>query len=178
MYFGRGKRKIIADYTSKDVYDFYKQKVKDKAVSLNKFNTIWKRFIDVRLQMVIYENIPIAMPYRLGEISVRLGGQSNTFTKDGEFKFKTDWGETKKKWKKLYPNLTPEEIIAIPNKPLVCVENKTTDGKKVYFRWDRYTCNHKNYKAYRIKLNKKWSHMLAQHVKQSDKIQYYESTIR
>ena len=30
MYFNKGPRKIIADYTSKDIYKFYKEKNKDK----------------------------------------------------------------------------------------------------------------------------------------------------
>ena len=32
MYFGKGPRKIIADYTARDIYKFYKEKNKDKSV--------------------------------------------------------------------------------------------------------------------------------------------------
>lgn len=174
MYFGRGKRKILADYTGVDVYKFYVEKHKDKSVEKKLFDRVWNRFIDIRMQMVIFENVQFTMPYRLGELTIRLGGQANRITKKGKFRFRTDWGETKKKWAKLYPNLTDEEIAKLPDKPLVYVTNETTDGRKVYWRWEKFTCNHKNHKVYRIRMNRKWSRMLAQYVKQTDKLQYYE----
>jgi hypothetical protein len=175
MYFGRGKRQIIADYTSVDVYKFYKEKFGEKALTKKQFSVIWNRFIDVRLQMVIFENVQFTMPHRMGEISIRLGAQANKITKKGKFHFKTNWGETKKRWKEMYPNLSGEEIKKIPNKPLVYVSNDTTDGRKVYWRWDKMTCNYKNNTVYRIRMNRRWSRMLSSYVQKTEKIQYYEN---
>jgi len=173
LYFGRGKRKITTDFGAEDIYKFYKQKYKEQALSKSKFNDIWKRYINVRLQMVIFENVDFTMPFRMGEICIRIGRQANRITKNGKFQFTVDWGETKKKWENLYPDKTPEEIAKIPNKPLVYVLNENTDGKKVYWRWERITCSHKNYTVYRLKMNREWSKMLANYVKQLDKIPYY-----
>lgn len=174
MYFRRGKRKIIADFGAGDIYKFYKEKYGKSALSSEKFNTIWERYIDVRLQMVIFENMDFHLPARMGEIGIRLGGQANRITKNDKFKFTVDWGETKDKWKRMYPDKSPEEIKSIPNKPLAYVLNESTEGRKVYWRWERLTCNHKNYTAYRIKMTRKWSNMLSNYVKQTNKIQYYE----
>lgn len=175
MYFPRGNRKIIADFGVKDIYKFYKAKYKKEALPFDKFSTIWKRYIDVRLQMVIFENMEFYLPLRMGEITIRLGGQANKITKNNKFKFIVDWGETKKKWEKLYEGKSVEEIKNIPNKPLALVLNESTEGRKVYWRWERLTCNHKNYTAYRIKMNRKWSKMLSDYVKQLNKIPYYEN---
>jgi len=175
MYFGRGKRQIIADYTSVDIYKFYKDRFGEKAMDKKKFGKIWDRFISIRLQMAIFENVQLTMPFRMGELGVRIGAQANKITKSGKFRFKTNWGETKKKWKELYPDLTDEEIRVLPNKPLVYVSNETTDGKKVYWRWDKMTCNYKNNTVYRIRMNRVWSRMLSAFVQKTDKIQYYEN---
>jgi hypothetical protein len=175
MYFGRGKRQLIADYTGVDAYEFYKQKHGDKALSKKAFNKIWTRFIDIRLQMVIFENITFTMPYRLGEISIRLGVQANKITRNNKFRFRTNWGDTKKKWKELYPDLTDEEIKNLPNKPLVPVSNDTTDGRKVYWKWEKLTTNFKNKSVYRIRMNRKWSRMLSHYVQKTEKIPYYEN---
>ena len=73
MYFARGKRKLVADFKTKDLYDFYKEKYKERTLDKKTFLSIWKRFIDIRMQMIIYENLEFYLPHRLGSIMIKLG---------------------------------------------------------------------------------------------------------
>lgn len=174
MYFKRGKRKILADYKMDDVYKFYKNKLGTRALDKKTAHSIWDRFIDVRLQMVIFENVEFTMPHRLGTIAIRLGTYANKIDKSGEFRYTVDWGATRKKWEILYKDKTLEEIEQIENKPLVPVSNENTDGRKVFWKWEKLGINYKNNKVYRIKMIRKWTKMLSHYVKQLDKIEYYE----
>ena len=174
MYFGRGSRKILADYKTKDHYKFYKNKFGDKALDKKTFLSIWERFIDIRMQMIIYEDLEFYMPFRMGSLMIKFGQDANRINRNGNFQFIVDYGASKKKWAELYPDLTPEEIKEIKNKPLVPVTNKTTDGKRVYWRWEKITCNFKNKTFYRIKITRKWKRMLSDKVKNTKKNNYYE----
>ena len=175
LTFKRGEGKLNADYLTKDIYKHYLDTAKTPTVDAKTFSRVWTDFIDVRLQMVIFENVPLTMPGRLGEIFIRVGKRTNRILDDGTFKFKVHWGDTKKKWAEMYPDKTPEEILEIPDKPLVAVSNETTEGKGVYWRWEKLTCNHRNHSVYRIRMTRKWSRMLSSYVQQLEKIPYYES---
>ena len=146
MYFPRGKRKLVADFKTKEMYEFYKDKYGDKALDKKTFLSIWERFIDIRMQMVVYENLEFHLPYRMGSIMIKLGKPANRINKNGNYQFIVDYGASKKKWEELYPDLTTAEVKAIKNKPLVPVFNKTTNGRRVYWRWEKLTCNFKNKK--------------------------------
>ena len=174
MYFARGKRKLVADFKTKDLYDFYKEKYKERALDKKTFLSIWKRFIDIRMQMIIYENLEFYLPHRLGSIMIKLGQDANRINRNGKYQFIVDYGASKKKWAELYPDKTPEEIKAIKNKPLIPVFNKTTDGRRVYWRWDKITCNFKNKSCYRKKVIRKWKSKLSDKVQTTKRNNYYE----
>ena len=174
MYFKRGKRALLADTSSRDMYNFYKERCKPNPLEYSKFISIWKRFIELRLQMVVFENSEFHMPYRLGSIRIKIGGDSVRLKKDGTLKLIPDWGASKKLWKEQYPGLTPEEIKAIPNKEKVYFLNEHTDGKVLHWHWDKQTSNFKNKGVYRIHMNRKWKKMLTSKIKTTKKIEYYE----
>ena len=174
MYFPRGKRKLVADFKTKEMYEFYKNKYGDKALDKKTFLSIWERFIDIRMQMVVYENLEFHLPYRMGSIMIKLGKPANRINKNGNYQFIVDYGASKKKWDELYPGLSAEEVKAIKNKPLVPVFNKTTNGKRVYWRWEKLTCNFKNKGVYRIQVIRKWKQVLKDKVKNTKRNDYYE----
>lgn len=174
MYFKRGKRALLADTSSKDMYDFYKERCKGTPLPYRTFISIWKRFIDLRLQMVIFENAEFHMPYRLGSIRVKIGGNAIKINKDGTMQLITDWGASKKLWEKQYPGLTAEEIKAIPNKERIYFLNEHTDGRVLHWHWDKMTSNFRNKGVYRIHMNRRWKKMLNSKIKTTKKIEYYE----
>lgn len=174
MNFGRGKRTLIADRKTKELYKFYKNKYGDKALDKKIFLSVWKRFIDIRMQMLIHLDLEFYMPYRMGSLMIKLGKNANRINKNGNYQFVVDYGATKKKWAELYPDLTPEQIKELKNKPLVPVFNKTTDGRRVYYKWEKVTCNFKNKSAYRFMAIRKWKRMLSNKIKTTKRNTYYE----
>lgn len=173
MFFGKGKRKIIADYKSADIYNHYKDKVGGKALPKEVFWRVWKEFVEARMKMVIYDNLEFYLPYRLGSLRVRVGQKALRIDKNGNLKYAIDYGASVKLWKEMYPDLTIEEIKKIPNKKKVYFTNEHTDGKILYWYWDKITCNFKNKSAYKIELIREWKRMLAHRVKKVKKIDYY-----
>lgn len=174
MFYGKGKRKLIASYKSDDIYKFYLHKYGEKALSKEKFWSIWNAFIEARMKMVIFENLELYLPYRLGSLRIRLGGESIKIDKNGNVKYSIDYGASNKLWQKMYPNLSSEEIKKIPKKPKVYFTNEHTNGRRLYWFWDKLTSNFKNKSAYRLDITRKWDRMLSLKVQKTKKIEYYE----
>jgi len=174
MFFGKGKRKILADYKTEDIYKYYVNKYKEKALTEKKFWNIWNAFIETRMKAVIFENLELYLPYRLGSVRVRVGSDSIKIDKNGNIKYTVDYGASVKLWQKMYSDLTPEEIKKIPKKPKVYFTNDHTDGKKLFWFWDKMTSNFKNKSVYRLDLTRKWDRMLSKKVQVTKKIEYYE----
>ena len=174
MFFGKGKRKLIANYKAKDFYKFYQQKNKSNAVDYKTFWEIWKDFIELRMQLVIYNNLEFYIPRRFGSLAVNIVGDAIRLKSNGEVKTMPDWGATMKLRKEKYPNKTPEEIKGIKDKPIVYYTNKNVDGKVVKFIWDKSTCNFKYHTHYQFKPTRKWQRKLAEFVNITKKLPYYE----
>ena len=56
---------------------FYKNKFGDKALDKKTFLSIWERFIDIRMQMIIYEDLEFYMPFRMGSLMIKFGQDAN-----------------------------------------------------------------------------------------------------
>lgn len=173
MYFGKGKGKVNADVVSADIYRFYKDLYKDKALSKYKFWKIWEDFIEIRMQLLIYNNLDFHMGRRLGTIGVRVVHDVITINKDGKVKVRMNYGESVKLWKETWPDKTPEEIKAIKNKPIIYYTNSDVDGKVANFCWDKSTCTFKNHSHYRFLPTRKWYRKLAENIKQTKRLDYY-----
>lgn len=171
----RGERKILADYKKKDFYQFYKDKYDKKALNYDIFWKIWNDFIDLRIQLVIYDNLDFTFPNRFGSLGINIVGKVIEI-KNGEVKTKIDFGKTNKLWKELYPDKTTEELKLISNKPTVYYTNKDVDGKIAAFIWDKSTCNFKYHSHYHFKIIRKWQRKLAEYIKQTKNLPYYERT--
>ena len=177
-YWGRGDRKVIADYKTKDIYKFYKEKNKDRAKDYSTFCRVWERFITIRMQMVIFDNLELYMPYRLGSLRVRIGSSIYKLNKQGEVEMKRipiNWNKTVEEWQtNLYPGKTLAELKQIRNKPLIRELNEHSDGKKLFWFWDKYTSNIRNKTAYRLEMVRGLDRMLSTKVKKIKRLDYYE----
>lgn len=177
MYFGKGKRKIIATYKTRDIYKFYKNKYKDEAVDYKTFCRVWERFIEVRMNLVIFDNLEFNFPYRMGSLGVRIGNSIYKLDKNGEIKMSRipiDWKKTVEQWMTLYPGKTKEELKEIKNKPLIRILNEHSNGKKLFWHWNKFTSNVKNKTAYRLEVTRTWDRMLSNKVKKTKRLDYYE----
>lgn len=173
MFYGKGKGKFNADIVSKDLYKFYKDKYKENALPYLKWKKVWDDFIDVRMQVLVYNNLEFTMPHRVGVLRVKIGKDVIKIDKLGNVLTKVDFGATNKLWQEMYPNLTPDEIKEVSDKPIVFHTNDITDGKKLYYSWDRYTCNFVNKTLYRIMVIRKWKRELPKKIKTTKKFDYY-----
>ena len=176
-FWGKGKRKVIADFKTKDIYKFYKDKYGDKAKDFSTFCRVWDRFIEVRMQMIIFDNLELYMPYRLGSLRVRIGNSIYKLNRDGEVDMKRipiDWKRTVDEWMVLYPGKSLQEMKEIKNKPLIRILNEHSDGKKLFWFWDKFTSNVKNKTAYRLEVTRDWDRMLSNKVKKTKRLDYYE----
>lgn len=151
VYFKRGSNKVQVDYTSKDVFKFYKDKYSGK-ISNKKFRKILQEYNQEILRMIVFDGLDYSMGYRLGSIRIKKFDNSLKLNEDGEIanKLRPNWDKTLKKWSELYPDKTPEEIKEIPDKPVVYHLNEHTDGVVFRWFWDKVTSNIKNQSAYKF----------------------------
>ena len=177
MFWSKGKRKILADFKMKEAYRFYKDKYGDKAKDYKTFCRVWDRFIDIRMQMIIFDNLEFHMPFKLGSLRVRIGNSVYKLDKNGEVDMKRipiDWKATVDNWVQLYPGKTKEELKEIKNKPLIRILNEHSNGKKLFWYWDKFTSNIRNKTAYRLEVTRRWDRMLSNKVKKIKRLDYYE----
>jgi len=173
MHFPRGDRKIIADYKSKEIYRHYKQKQGESAVDYKTFWKVWEEFIEIRMQLVIYNNLEFYMPCRFGSLRVEIVCDALTLRKDGTVRMWKNWGDTVKLWAKIYPGKTPTEIKEIKDKPIVYYTNDHVDGKVLRYHWDKSTCNFKHHTHYSFEPIRKWQRKLADYINTTKKLNYY-----
>lgn len=144
------KKKIKSDYTSIHLYKFFKEKYNSN-ISKTTYVNVLRDFFTAVVNIMIYEGKEFSMSYKLGSIRVRKSKIKIKLNKDGKLDKRyliPDWGACRKLWKKLYPDKTWKEIVAIKDKPMVYHENKHTDGYKHEWHWDKSTCLVRNSSAY------------------------------
>lgn len=175
MYFKRGKRKIIADYATKDIYRFYKEN-SDKPVEYSTFVRCLKQFNQIRLYRLIYENETIRFPARIGGLMIRMKSSAPTVKNGKVDKSNTpiDWKRTLEHWKEIYPDTPPSEWKNISDKKLFYQLNKHTEGRTAYFYWDKITSNVRNQSAYYLTISRIIKKELSYAIKTNKNLKYYE----
>lgn len=174
MGYKKGTCKYKADIKNPELYNFYKEKFGESAVDSTTWAKAWNQFIDARLKMVVFDNLELTMPYRLGTLRIKLGGHVYKLNKKGDLQVKTDYGKTRKLWEKKYPDLTWEEIVQIEDKPRIYHTNDLTNGRTLHWHWDKFVCNHRNKKLYRIRIIRKFARMINEKIEKTKKYEYYE----
>lgn len=179
MFVGRGKNKIRPDFGIQDIYKYYKENAKNP-IEYKQFRTIWKELAGKIIHLIIYRNLDFAIPARMGTLSVRKMKTTFNIKEDGKLdksqlciNYKASWD----KWIKDYPNLTKEEIAKLPNKKYVYYLNEHTNGYKVRWRWDKFTCNVKNQNLYSLTMSRENKKELSKAFKEY-KTDYYEYSRR
>lgn len=168
------KGKFNADIKTDDLYKFYKEKHGDKALDKKTWKSIWNKFIDVRMKMLIYDNLEFNFPHKMGFLRIKLSNNKIYRLDDnGDMIMRVDYGATNKKWRAMYPDKTYEEILEIKDKPYCYYTNELTDGRILQYMWD--TLSHKilNRKVYRIKMIRKWKRAVPFKLKMTKKYEYY-----
>lgn len=152
MYWKRGPRKIIADYTPNDIYKWYIKNRKNKVeINTKTYHEIVQKFNHLVTRAMIYENMEFIMPGRLGSLRIIRTPYKIKLTKEGKVdtsQLVVNWKKTKELWSKTYPDKTADEIHLITGKKVIYELNEHTDRQKYHFRWCKLTSNVQNKTAY------------------------------
>ncbi len=175
VYISRGKNKIQVDYGIQDIYKFYKDNAKNP-VDYNQFRDLWKQISTVIIRLILYRNLDFNLPARLGVLCARKIKAVPKVREDGTvdksrlgINYKASW----QKWLKEYPELSVKQIAGIKNKIPVYHINEHTDGFKIRWKWDRFTCTVKNQAIYKLDLTRSNKKALSKAFN-DPKVDYYE----
>lgn len=179
MFVGRGKNKVKCDLGIREIYNYYKENAKNP-IDKNKFSIVWKDIAKTIIRLIVYRNLDFALPARMGTLSVRKTKVQFKFKEDGSLdksqlrvNYKASWD----KWVKEYPDLTKEEIAKLPNKKYIYHLNEDTNGYKVRWRWDKFTCTVKNQILYSLTMSRTNKQELSYAFKNMN-TDYYEYNFR
>lgn len=156
VYISRGKNKIHPDYGITDIYNYYIEN-SDNPLDEATFKHLWKKLAKIIVRLIIYRNLDFAIPARMGTLSVRKTKTPFKVLENGTvdksqlcINYKASWT----KWLKEYPDLTKEEISKLSDKKYIYHLNEHTDGYKVRWRWDKFTCTVKNQNIYSLTMTR------------------------
>lgn len=155
-YIGRGSNKVKPDYGIREIYKYYKENAKSP-LEYKKFKEVWKDVAKTIIRLIVYRNLDFALPARLGSLYIRKIKCKPVINSDGtisknrlSINYKASW----KKWQRDYPDLTLEEIAKLKGKKPVYHLNEHSDGYKVKWKWDKFTCTVKNQSIYSLALTR------------------------
>ncbi len=175
----RNKNKIQVDYKSDDLYKFYikNNPHMEDIVSKATYMEIIKDFMREKFNHMMISNIEYYLPARLGNVTIKSKRIEASLDADGNLdktKLAVDYNKTLKLWAKIYPNKTLDEIKAVPDRRMVYHLNEHSDGRKVYFFWDKLTSNVRNQSAYRVQFTRTLKRTLAAYIKKYPNKLYHE----
>ena len=176
LFFKRGRRKNIADFKTKDIFKYYKEKYKENALTQSQVRKIWKTFYPEIIKYMIFNNYEYLLPHHLGSFRIKKKKIEPKIDKDGNLdvgKLSVDYKATKKLWEERYPGKTAEELKMIKNKPLVRELNEHTNGYRCFWYWDKITCNVLNQSAYVLEMTRTNKQLLSKAVSTND-LEFYE----
>jgi len=162
------KDKLVSDYTSVEIYRFFIKKY-GKVIGKKLFTDILREFFSKIVDMLIFEGKELTMPHKLGNIRIRKNKVKVLLDKNGNVdkrRLAPDWGATRRMWKRIYPDKSWDEILAVPNKSMVYHENKHSDRYQHKWHWDKSTCLVKNNSAYSINMARGNDRKLAKALKE------------
>lgn len=176
MYFKRRKGKYKASVRTEDFYNFYKEKVKNPLPCLE-FSKVIQEVNKNCIFKLALTGEEFRIPYGLGvvyiakrKINIKLNDDGTVNTRN----LKPDWKKTKALWEKKYPGISAEEIIKIPDKPIVYYLNEHSNKYRMVYNWDRRTSNVKNQSYYVFRVVRTLKTEVAKYFIESGNTNYYE----
>ncbi len=176
LQFKRGKRKVLADYKLKDLYNYYSSEVKDP-VDKETYKRVLGKIYPEIIKMIIFENMEFYFPNRLGTFRIKKKLTEVKLTEEGEVDVRAlsiDWKKTKALWVEMYPDKKPKDFKAIKDKPLIRELNEHTDGWRYTWYWDRFTSNIPHQSYYTLDLNREYDRLLSKAAKTINNLEYYK----
>lgn len=176
LSFKRGNRRYKADFSIKEIYDYYITK-HENCVDAKVYKDVLKKFHQRWFNLAITTGMELYFPYRLGSLRIRKKKKKPKLTPEGNLSRRNlaiNWIETKQMWVEKYPDLTPEQIAEIPveEKGFKYNYNDHTGRYTFKFHWDKLTSNIPNKSWYSFKPIRDFKTQLAKELKTNSKTQY------
>lgn len=155
--------KFITHIKTIDFYKYYKSNT-TKPISSTQYGLILEDVFKELMTKVIKDAYCLTLPHKFGKLEIQKREQKITYNKDGSLNsicYKVDWGATKQHWKKVYGDLTLEQLKKIKNKPKIYCKNK-------YRMSFKYLKNEKGYKGQSVVMfipSRYWCRFLKDHLK-------------
>mgnify|MGYP006969471479 FL=1 len=168
----RSKSKIEIHVGINDFYKYYKDNnTKNPLIDRKLYSKVIKENNEAISNAIIYDGMEFKMPARLGYLSVIKKKHKLKFDENGKVDVRylpVDYQATKKLWARIYPGLSEEEILKIPDRKRVFHKNMHSDGYIYSWYYDKYTSNAKNKSVYYFKPTRTNTRNLAAHIKSED----------
>ena len=165
-----GKNKT--DFGIVDIYKFYtKTQIENNLfpIEYDEFRRIIRYHNKEVCKHIVEDSIEYRLPYRLGYLRIRKFKTKLKIDADGKLKTShmyPNWAKTNELWRN-------NEKARLAKK-LVFHDNSHTNRFYYKWYWDKRVCNIKNSSVYRLIISRTNKRMIAEVVKNNDKIDYYE----
>lgn len=170
----RGKRKIKADYSLKDLYKFYKKNYNSN-LTYKQFKQVLTESVSYIMNRILNDSEEFILPNRLGNLRVKRFKNRLILDENNKVNMnflKVDYKSSWEYWRKIYKGLSDEEIGKIPDKKHIYHLNEHTNGYYNRIYWDKTSMNIRNQHLYSFTPVRSWKEMLAT-LSNQNKI-YYE----
>lgn len=162
------KSKMKCDFTSSDIYSYYK-KTHTKCLTRKEYGLVCDLF-NQKIIEKIYQGFIYYLPGGIGMIGINTSRVRIEFDESGEVDFtksnmSTDWKATKELWK-----IKPE----LAHKRYILLDNYHTEGKRFKISWNRKHCSIPTSRHYRFIPSRSFRRNLAKYLKNNPNQQYYE----
>lgn len=173
-YLKRGQGKVKGNIKKDAFFSYYVENAKEKTVEKKTYNKFIKELLEVFSTAIVEKGLELKIN-KVGKLRIK----SNTlyfFKKNGERNksLKVNWEATWTHWHNKYPELTRDQIVAIPDKKLVYHENEHSSQEFYRHHWDKLTINLRYKSFYNFKASRQYLRLIAKVVKDPNrKIFYY-----
>ncbi len=169
----RGKGKNTGNIKRQDFYKYYQEQLEEKALDKSLYSKVLKDLLSTYGEEIVTKGLELKLN-RLGKIRVK-SNSLKFFNRKGE-KIKSlrpNWKATWDYWHIKYPGLSKNEIVELDNKPIIYHENDHSNQEFYEHHWDKLTVTLKNKNFYNFKPSRKYSRLIAEVVKDPNRITFY-----
>lgn len=175
VFIRKGPNKVKPDYGIKDIYKYYVDNSEDP-LDYKMFKTVWSSVAEIIVKLIVFKNIDFMLPARLGSLYIRKIKSKPIINSDGSVsknRLSVDYKASWIKWTRQYPDLSVKEIAKLKDKKPVYHLNENTDGFRVKWIWDKFTCTVKNQSIYSLAITRTNKQILSKAFKNHN-TDYYE----
>lgn len=174
----RNKSNIKIHYGIADFFKYYLENTETPIKDYKLFSKIINEINESVSNAIIFKGYEFKMPNILFKISITKKRQRLKLDENGNPITKwlpVDFKATKELWKQIYPGLTEEQILQIPDRKRVYLRNKHSNGYIYSFFLDKFRSNCRNKSVYFYETTRTNARNLSKYIKSDEfKDHYYE----